>query len=782
MSTNKQAEQAAYDDLWKKHPVLNKRKLTMAKSDEGYRCEWIEIHKREKAKLENVNIDTEKTKKAGDSKLPCGKNIFSNDVFVNLRFLYFDPKSGTSKPLPPGVTIEAWDKGVFSDAKLSTIRIGVDGKARVPIQGQGENLYFKLQFTSDKNYLNVEDGLFDKNPPATKEFIKLPKNWWSFDRKTGDGQNGFKESYTGPGDAETDPYHDFQIERSRDYVHINYWNDVSEIEKDIPPGLALKLMRNNTFSDSILAESRVSDSGLAYLPIIEANEEKYEKLDGEAYLMSEKLPKFINFNQHKYESVPHATERTLPLPDSWSTKPRKDSLKKLSSTGLGTSSAAPLKIAFEAVRIFTRLEYDNLLKRATPSSSPTPYHLPIDNKIKISVMNSNSTFETTGMIADTFRNDFSDTELLSGHAGIGGSGIATGGGRLYIAVYDADAYNADIYLKIKFATPAYMPLKPKVDYASADFTVSFVDMEKQLLLADEWFSKNQLDSLGKIGVYEDHKNPVLGSPSTPILFKNGVKVTVIVKLPLSTATDKIEGKGLGGHTGIAIRDNFYDYGPLGSALSSPGEPWWDKAAKIHFGLGSTDDVTLDIIKRFLTATIRTRQNIYFVTFFVTEAEASAIGQPGCAQLAGARDESGHRRPPLYPARCRTRIPERTARRRRECRLRFRLARSWPQPATGHATPTARQERLRPRKLCNASRGRAFVPPGGEDHQQTTTCTWTRQYEKKIGPPVDWRAALTILPPSAQGLMRGGCLSSRTVTLPVVPAAITEVPPVGVVNV
>lgn len=64
----------------------------------------------------------------------------------------------------------------------------------------------------------------------------------------------------------------------------------------------------------------------------------------------------------------------------------------------------------------------------------------------------------------------------------------------------------------------------------------------------------------------------------------GVLITVIIKLPHSKSTDKWEAKGLGGHTGIAIGKEFYDYGPDISRYSSGGDPitgvegipWWDK--------------------------------------------------------------------------------------------------------------------------------------------------------------------------------------------------------------
>jgi len=54
-------------------------------------------------------------------------------------------------------------------------------------------------------------------------------------------------------------------------------------------------------------------------------------------------------------------------------------------------------------------------------------------------------------------------------------------------------------------------------------------------------------------------------------------VTVLVKLP-DPCSKGLDGKGLGGHTGIGIGDDFYDYGPNGpgsNVFGRPGGPYWD---------------------------------------------------------------------------------------------------------------------------------------------------------------------------------------------------------------
>ncbi|HXJ57699.1 MAG TPA: RHS repeat-associated core domain-containing protein [Verrucomicrobiae bacterium] len=80
-------------------------------------------------------------------------------------------------------------------------------------------------------------------------------------------------------------------------------------------------------------------------------------------------------------------------------------------------------------------------------------------------------------------------------------------------------------------------------------------------------------------------------------------ITVLIKLPLCTAPG-LDGKGLGGHTGIGIEDEYYDFGPARSVgpieavIGVPGSPWWDDP---NFGawdtqrVHSTDDIMLSDI-------------------------------------------------------------------------------------------------------------------------------------------------------------------------------------------
>ena len=59
-------------------------------------------------------------------------------------------------------------------------------------------------------------------------------------------------------------------------------------------------------------------------------------------------------------------------------------------------------------------------------------------------------------------------------------------------------------------------------------------------------------------------------------------ITVVVQKPDPNSASKMDRLGMTGHSGIAIADEFYDYGPQvgqGANLTgSPGRPWWDKMA------------------------------------------------------------------------------------------------------------------------------------------------------------------------------------------------------------
>jgi hypothetical protein len=61
-----------------------------------------------------------------------------------------------------------------------------------------------------------------------------------------------------------------------------------------------------------------------------------------------------------------------------------------------------------------------------------------------------------------------------------------------------------------------------------------------------------------------------------VLYGKPEIITVLIELPHSSYTDKLNSKGLGGHSAIMIDDEYYDFGPQpGEPFYSDGRPWWD---------------------------------------------------------------------------------------------------------------------------------------------------------------------------------------------------------------
>lgn len=112
----------------------------------------------------------------------------------------------------------------------------------------------------------------------------------------------------------------------------------------------------------------------------------------------------------------------------------------------------------------------------------------------------------------------------------------------------------------------------------------------------------------------------------------GVPITILIKLPHSKSTDKVERKGLGGHTGIAIGQEFYDFGPNtslydkthGPVTGVAGIPWWDQEVldKSHGTLTMLEDVDLPQILDYIKREIK--QDTYKVEFFVTPEQGKDI--------------------------------------------------------------------------------------------------------------------------------------------------------------
>ncbi|HMA64929.1 MAG: hypothetical protein ACM31E_05115, partial [Fibrobacterota bacterium] len=98
----------------------------------------------------------------------------------------------------------------------------------------------------------------------------------------------------------------------------------------------------------------------------------------------------------------------------------------------------------------------------------------------------------------------------------------------------------------------------------------------KFLIDKTWFT-NELDLVGE---YYFEAESTMGEFQTPdvrypsktddflYVADKGVLITVIIELPHSKDWNIVSRMGLGGHTGIAIGEAFYDYGP---GVKQPGE-------------------------------------------------------------------------------------------------------------------------------------------------------------------------------------------------------------------
>ena len=104
----------------------------------------------------------------------------------------------------------------------------------------------------------------------------------------------------------------------------------------------------------------------------------------------------------------------------------------------------------------------------------------------------------------------------------------------------------------------------------------------EINLDENWSSYIDDDYGNEIELYCEckYKNLTKNLPGNSedylIVYEKGEIVTVIIELPHSSETDKLNAKGLAGHTGIIIDDDFYDFGPQPRRpFKSDGQPWWD---------------------------------------------------------------------------------------------------------------------------------------------------------------------------------------------------------------
>ena len=110
--------------------------------------------------------------------------------------------------------------------------------------------------------------------------------------------------------------------------------------------------------------------------------------------------------------------------------------------------------------------------------------------------------------------------------------------------------------------------------------IEWVTGEECLSLIEETFEGDEIELFVKCQ-YKDETIDLPAMESDYLILKEKEEViTVLIELPHSGDTNKINSKGLGGHTGIMIGDEYYDYGPQPRhPYKSEGRPWWDRMSQ-----------------------------------------------------------------------------------------------------------------------------------------------------------------------------------------------------------
>ncbi len=145
---------------------------------------------------------------------------------------------------------------------------------------------------------------------------------------------------------------------------------------------------------------------------------------------------------------------------------------------------------------------------------------------------------------------------------------------LNFTLYDYDGnYNSDDELSRSFSA------KVKGDVAELEFIPDIKWEESAKYETDkvvETYFKVETEIKGKkvtaqLPKKEDDYLTIYGKPEI---------ITVLIELPHTSYTDKLNSKGLGGHSAIMIGPEYYDFGPQpGEPFFSDGRPWWDTMSK-----------------------------------------------------------------------------------------------------------------------------------------------------------------------------------------------------------
>ncbi|MFN8626350.1 MAG: RHS repeat-associated core domain-containing protein [Candidatus Binatia bacterium] len=130
-------------------------------------------------------------------------------------------------------------------------------------------------------------------------------------------------------------------------------------------------------------------------------------------------------------------------------------------------------------------------------------------------------------------------------------------------------------------------------------------------------------ALGVYGLYDNFQNigaqPAKAETGLQGTAADGEKVTVLVEEPDPNSPTKLERRGLSGHSGLAVSEDYWDYGPQpgqgGNLMGSEGRPWWDAFANPN------GDASLSDIRDFVHAK---GMNVESFSTHATAGQAAAI--------------------------------------------------------------------------------------------------------------------------------------------------------------
>lgn len=142
------------------------------------------------------------------------------------------------------------------------------------------------------------------------------------------------------------------------------------------------------------------------------------------------------------------------------------------------------------------------------------------------------------------------------------------GTKLELKLKDYDPVNSDDFLS-KYTVFVNGNIA-EIEFITDEKWSDSAKYEKDQVVETYFEIKVDIDGDIIVNEFPENKDDYL------ILYKTPEIVTVLIELPHAKYTDKLNRKGLAGHTAIMIGDEFYDFGPQPSEpYYSEGRPWWD---------------------------------------------------------------------------------------------------------------------------------------------------------------------------------------------------------------